>query len=100
VPDRAVHEHGQRFDRWEVVSRASEIEGADRPEAAYHAQVIVDLVGSRVPPSDLQQLCGQLPESEDDGNWREPCEVIDAGGWTEAQEAQTADGPQSEGDGE
>lgn len=65
-----VHEHGQRFDWKEFVSRVSEIEGVDRPEAAYHAQVIVDLVSTLVPPPNLQQLRDQLPESEDDENWR------------------------------
>jgi len=77
----AVHEHGQRFDWQEFVSRVSEIEGADRPEAAYHGQVIMDLVGTLVPPSDLQQLRDQLPESEDDENWRKLFTVIDDGGW-------------------
>lgn len=96
----AVHEHGQRFDWREFVSRVSEIEGVDRPDAAYHAQVVVDLVASLVPPSDLQQLRDQLPESEDDENWRKLFEVVDAGGWGEAEEAQTGGGPQSEGDGE
>lgn len=91
----AVHKHGQRFDWKEFVSRVSEIEGVDRPEAAYQAQVIMDLVSTLVPPSDLQQLRDQLPESEDDENWRKLFAVIDAGGWGEAQEAQTGGGPQS-----
>ena len=90
----AVHEHGQRFDWKEFVTRVSEIEGADRPEAAYHAQVIVDLVSTLVPASDLQQLRDQLPEREDDENWGKLFAVIDAGGWGEAQEAQTGGGPQ------
>ncbi len=92
----AVHEHGERFDWQEFVSRVAEIEGVERPEAAYHAQVIVDLVASQVPPSDLQQLRDQLPESEDDENWRKLFEVVDAGGWSEGQEAQTGGGPQSD----
>ena len=92
----AVQEHGQRFDWKEFVTRVSETEGADRPEAAYHAQVIVDLVSTLVPPSDLQQLRNQLPESEDDENWRKLFEVVDAGGWGDAQEAQTGGGPQDE----
>jgi uncharacterized protein (DUF2267 family) len=90
----AVHEHGQRFDWREFVSRVSDIEGVDPPEAAYHAQVIVDLVRTEVPPSDFQQLRDQLPESEDDENWRKLFAVIDAGGWGDAQEAQTGGGPQ------
>jgi uncharacterized protein (DUF2267 family) len=92
----AVHEHGQRFDWAEFVRRVSDIEGTDRAEAAYHAQVIVDLASTLVPPSDLQQLRDQLPESEDDENWRKLFEVVDAGGWGDAHEAQTGGGPQDE----
>ncbi len=77
----AVGEHGQRFDWQEFVDRVSEIEGTERSEAAYHAQLIVDLVGTLVPPSDLQQLRDQLPEGEDDENWRKLFAVIDDGGW-------------------
>jgi uncharacterized protein (DUF2267 family) len=79
----AVDEHGQRFDWREFVARVSEIERTDPPKAAYHAQVVVDLVGSLVPPSDLQQLRDQLPESESDENWGKLFGVIDAGGWEE-----------------
>jgi uncharacterized protein (DUF2267 family) len=95
----AVHEHGQRFDWKEFVSRVSEIDGTDRSEAAYHARVIIDLVRTQVPPSDFQQLRDQLPESEGDENWRKLFEVVDAGGWGEAQEAQTGGGPQPGSDG-
>jgi uncharacterized protein (DUF2267 family) len=87
-PTGAVHEHGQRFDWAEFVTRVSEIEGAERSEAAYHAQVIVDLVRTLVPPSDFQQLRDQLPESEADENWRKLFGVVDAGGWSETREAQ------------
>ena len=92
----AVHEHGQRFDWQEFVRRVSEIEGegVDLPEAAYHARIIVDLVETQVPPSDFRQLRDQLPESRDDENWGKLFEVVDAGGWGEAQEAQTGGGPQ------
>jgi len=90
----AVTEHGQRFDWREFVDRVGEIDRADPPEAAYHAQVIVDLVADLVPPSDFRQLRDQLPESEDDENWRKLFEVVDAGGWGDAQEAQTGGGPQ------
>jgi len=83
----AVHDHGQRFDWQEFVSQVHEIEGGDRSEAAYHAQVIMDLVGSLVPPSDLQQLRDQLPESEDDENWEKLFAVIDEGGWEETRNA-------------
>ncbi|RLM59261.1 DUF2267 domain-containing protein [Halobellus sp. Atlit-31R] len=83
----AVDEHGQRFDWTAFVGRVSEIEGIERSDAAYHAQVIVDLVSTLVPQSDVQQLRNQLPESEDDENWRKLFAVVDAGGWHETQEA-------------
>ncbi len=91
----AVHEHGQRFDWHEFVTRVSEIEGVDPPEAAYHAQVIMDLVSTLVPPSDLRDLRNQLPESEKKQNWRKLFTVIDNGGWGDPQEAQTGGGPQA-----
>jgi uncharacterized protein (DUF2267 family) len=92
----AVHEHGQRFDWKEFVQRVSDIEGegVDPPEAAYHARIIVDLMETVVPPSDFRQLREQLPESESDENWRKLFEVVDGGGWGDAQEAQTGGGPQ------
>lgn len=89
-----VHEHGQRFDWREFLDRVTEIEGVDRPEAAYHARVVVDLVASQVPASDFQQLRDQLPESRDDEDWGQLFEVVDAGGWGEAEESQTGGGPQ------
>ncbi|GAB6861398.1 DUF2267 domain-containing protein [Haloplanus litoreus] len=90
----AVHEHGQRFDWAEFITRVSDIENADRADAAYHAQVIVDMIHDLVPASDFRQLRDQLPESEDDENWRKLFELTDAGGWSEANEAQTGGGPQ------
>jgi len=51
------------------VSRVSENEGTDRPEATYHAEVNMDPVGTLVPPSDQYQLRDRLSESEDDENW-------------------------------
>ena len=85
----AVREHGQRFDWQEFVSRVSEIENADPADAAYHARVVIDLVYSLVPESDFQQLRDQLPESEDDENWRQLFEVVDGGGWSESHTART-----------
>ena len=92
----AVHEHGQRFDWKEYVNRVSEIAETDPVDAAYHARVIVDLMHTLVPESDFQQLRDSLPESEDDENWRKLFEVVDAGGWGDAEEAQTGGGPQPE----
>jgi uncharacterized protein (DUF2267 family) len=83
----AVHEHGQRFDWQEFVSRVSEIEATDPTDAAYHARVIVDLVHTLVPESDFQQLRDSLPESEDDESWRKLFEIVDNGGWSETAEA-------------
>ncbi len=83
-PTGAVGEHGQRFDWPAFVERVSEIENVDRPEAAYHARVVVDLVASVVPESDFQQLRDQLPESDDDEGWGNLFEVVDAGGWQES----------------
>jgi uncharacterized protein (DUF2267 family) len=81
----AVREHGQRFDWPAFVSRVSEIEGIDPADAAYHARVIVDLVHTLVPESDFQQLRDILPESEDDGKWGKLFELVDAGGWSQAE---------------
>ncbi|WP_142859368.1 DUF2267 domain-containing protein [Salinigranum halophilum] len=77
----AVETHSQRFDWHEFVDRVAAIEGVDPSTAAYHAQVIVDLVATLVPASDFQQLRNQLPEAEDDENWQKLFAVVDAGGW-------------------
>jgi len=76
-----VHEHGQRFDWPEYLTRVSDIEGSERADAAYHARVVVDLVSEVVPDSDFQQLRDELPESGD--GWENLFEVVDAGGWHE-----------------
>ena len=90
----AVPDHGQRFDWQEFVARVSEITGAEPPDAAYQAQLVVDLVRSVVPESDFQQLRDQLPESPERQDWGELFGVVDTGGWTDAREAQTGGGPQ------
>ena len=87
----AVQDHGQRFDWSEFVERVSEIEGGDPRDAAYHARVILDLVHTVVPESDFRDLRGQLPESEDDENWRKLFEVVDAGGWSNDDGAPSSD---------
>ena len=87
-------EHGQRIDWYEFVTRVGEITGAERPEAAYPARVVVDLAAGQVPESELGQVREQLPEDEDDENWRKLFEVVEAGGWGAAEEAQTDGGPQ------
>ena len=82
----AVHDHGQRFDWADFITRVSETENTDRADAAYHAQVIVDLVASVVPASDFQQLRDALPEDADDENWGKLFELVDSGGWEATRE--------------
>lgn len=78
-----VETHAERFDWNEFVSRVSDIEGVERSEAAYHAQVVVALVSAQVPDADVRQLRDQLPE--DDENWGTLFELVDAGGWSATQ---------------
>jgi uncharacterized protein (DUF2267 family) len=85
----AVHEHGQRFDWREFVQRVAEIEGTEPQDAAYHAQIVIDLVAELVPPSDLEDLRGMLPEAEDEENWRKLFAVVDAGGWAHSSASAT-----------
>lgn len=77
----AVDEHGQRFDWQAFLERVSDIEQADRSDAAYHAQVILDFTSELVPSSDFDELRDALPESESDENWGNLFELHDAGGW-------------------
>ena len=79
----APHEHGQRFDWHEFVERVAEIEGSEPQDAAYHAQLVIDLVADLVPPSDLEDLRGMLPEAESDENWGKLFAVVDSGGWVD-----------------
>ncbi|MDH5021056.1 DUF2267 domain-containing protein [Halobacterium rubrum] len=76
----AVHDHGQHFDWQTFLDRVAETEGVDRSDAAYHAQVVVDLVADLVPEADVRQLRDQLPADED---WEHLFGVLDAGGWEE-----------------
>jgi len=82
-PTGGVHEHGQRFDWPEYLTRVADIEGSERADAAYHARVVVDLVASVVPESDFRQLREELPGGEGSENWGNLFEVVDAGGWEE-----------------
>ncbi len=90
----AIKNHGQRFDWSEYIDRVSEITGEEPPVAAFQARVIIDFIQTQVPASDFRELRQQLPEDEDDENWQKLFEVVDAGGWGEAEEAQTGGGPQ------
>ena len=89
----AVHEHGQRFGWATFVERVSEIARVDRPKAAHHARVIIDLIHEEVPESDFRQFRDLLPEAEDDENWAKLFELVDAGGWEQTR-GQTGSGLQ------
>lgn len=84
-----VAEHGERFGWQEFVARVAEIEGVDPPKAAYHAQVIIDLVAEVVPETEIEQIRDQLPEAADDENWGKLFTVVDAGGWSDVRETST-----------
>lgn len=66
--DRFLREadSGQRFSYDEFVERVAEREGVDRPDAAYHAKVILDIVSEVTPASEIIQVKGQLPDDFDD----------------------------------
>jgi len=76
----AVHEHGQRFDWQTFVGDVADVEGVDRSDAAYHAQIVFDLVAANVPEADVRQLRDQLPAAD---GWDALFEVVDAGGYQE-----------------
>ena len=58
----------------------SDIEGTDPSDAAYHARVVIDLAQTVVPESDFRELRDRLPGSDDDEDWGELFEIVDAGG--------------------
>lgn len=74
----AVQEHGQRFDWQEFVDRVSEREGTgqadDGADAAYHAQVVVDVMSEVVPEGEMREIRNQLPGDED---WDQLFELVD-----------------------
>ncbi len=86
-------DHGERFDWAAFVDRVADIEGIDPSEAAFHARVIVDLVASCVPESDVRELRAQLLEADE--NWDQLFELVDEGGWDELHEAPSSGGPQT-----
>ncbi|SIR76300.1 DUF2267 domain-containing protein [Natronorubrum thiooxidans] len=58
-------EHGQRFDYQAFLDRIAEREGVDRPDANYHAQQLLAVVGEIVPAGNLEKVNNQLPEDFD-----------------------------------
>ncbi|CQH57678.1 DUF2267 family protein [Halobacterium hubeiense] len=57
---------GQLFDYDDFVQRVSERASADYADAAYYAQVVLDVVDESVPESELQDVTAQLPGDYDD----------------------------------
>lgn len=74
----AVAEHGQQFDWDEFVERIWERERmsdpGDKADAAYHAQVVVEILHDIVSAGEMQQVRNQLP---DDDDWDELFELVD-----------------------
>jgi uncharacterized protein (DUF2267 family) len=62
-------DEAESFGWQEFVDRVAEDEGLsadDRGDAAYYAQVVVDLVAEFVSPGELDDVVAQLPEDEFD----------------------------------
>ncbi|ELY93850.1 hypothetical protein C483_04204 [Natrialba hulunbeirensis JCM 10989] len=57
--------HGQRFDYQEFLDRVAEREGVDRSDANYHAQQVMAVVASVVPPGNIEKVDNGLPEDFD-----------------------------------
>lgn len=58
-------ESDQRFGYDEFVDRVAERTGTDRSEAAYHARLVVDLLGDVVPGGELDEVRAQPPDEYD-----------------------------------
>jgi uncharacterized protein (DUF2267 family) len=86
--------HGERFGWSEFVERVSAVESGGRANAAFHSQVVIDLLRECVPESDFQQLRDQLPHDVEAQNWGKLFGVVDAGGWNGGMEAQVGGGAQ------
>ncbi|MFQ3319437.1 MAG: hypothetical protein ACI8UR_000074 [Natronomonas sp.] len=59
-------EHGQRFGYDEFVDRIAERAHAEEPDAAFHAQAIVDLLADVIPEGEIDDLEEGLPDEYDD----------------------------------
>ncbi|WP_129113084.1 DUF2267 domain-containing protein [Halegenticoccus tardaugens] len=60
--------HAQRFGFDEFVARVVERERMsedDRADAAYHAQLVVDVVSDVAPPGEMEDVRASLPEEYD-----------------------------------
>ena len=55
-------ESGQRFSYEGFLDRVAECEGVDRPDAAYHAQLVMRVVTETVWASEIQDVLATLPE--------------------------------------
>jgi uncharacterized protein (DUF2267 family) len=57
---------GQIFDYDDFVQRVAERANAEYADAAFYAQVVLDVVDETVPESELEDVTAQLPEDYDD----------------------------------
>jgi uncharacterized protein (DUF2267 family) len=57
---------GQIFDYQEFLQRVAERSRADQADAAFYAQVVLDVVDETTPASELQDVRDQLPADYDD----------------------------------
>lgn len=53
---------GQRFNIDEFINRVSLREGVEPPQAAHHAQAVLQVLASAVSPGEMAQVRSQLPE--------------------------------------
>jgi uncharacterized protein (DUF2267 family) len=57
---------GQLFDYGEFLQRVAERARAEQADAAFHAQVVMDVVDETTPASEMQDVRAQLPDDYDD----------------------------------
>ena len=58
-------EHGQRFGFDEFIDRVMEIDNSERPDAVYHAKVVMKIVDQAVPRGEMEDIHNGLPSEFD-----------------------------------
>ena len=61
-----AQEKPERFSAQEFVKRVAAREEADLPDAAYHARVVLEVLGEALTPNEFTQLRGQFPADYND----------------------------------
>jgi len=56
---------GERFSLDEFLRRVADREKVDPPDAAYHARVVIELLGEAVTPGEINDVRAQLPDEYD-----------------------------------